>query len=94
MPIYEYECISCGSHFDFLQKVNDAPMKKCPKCGGELKKLISAPAFQFKGSGWYVTDYGRKQTGMKTENNEILTDNGENKNVKNNNNTEKKGKTD
>ncbi len=69
MPIYEYECLSCGKHFDFLQKIDDAPIKKCPECGGELKKLLSAPAFQFKGSGWYVTDYGRKQTGMKTKDN-------------------------
>ena len=69
MPIYEYECTSCGSHFEFLEKVNEAPTKKCPKCGGELKRLISAPAFQFKGSGWYVTDYGRKQTGMNTNGN-------------------------
>lgn len=61
MPIYEYECQSCGKRIEALQRVNDPPLKNCD-CGdeGQLKKLISAPAFQFKGEGWYVTDYARK----------------------------------
>ncbi|HEY2296007.1 MAG TPA: FmdB family zinc ribbon protein [Thermoanaerobaculia bacterium] len=63
MPIYEYECLSCGKRTEVLQKMNDAPLAACPNCGGEVKKLISAPAFQLKGSGWYATDYGGKKGG-------------------------------
>ena len=59
MPIYEYKCQSCGERYEKLQKYSDPPCKKCPHCGGALKKLISSPAIQFKGSGWYVTDYAR-----------------------------------
>jgi len=62
MPIYEYECEKCKTQTEVFQKVSDKPLKKCSKCGGRLEKLISAPAIQFKGSGWYVTDYaGRSQ---------------------------------
>jgi putative FmdB family regulatory protein len=57
MPIYEYECQKCKSHIEVFQKINDKPPAKCGKCGGRLEKQISAPAIQFKGSGWYVTDY-------------------------------------
>lgn len=62
MPIYEYECLSCGNRIEVLQRVSDPPLESCD-CGeeGTLKKLISAPAFQFKGEGWYVTDYARKK---------------------------------
>ena len=60
MPLYEYQCQSCGSHTEVMQRVSDPPLATCDECGGELKKLISAPAFQFKGEGWYVTDYARK----------------------------------
>jgi putative FmdB family regulatory protein len=62
MPIYEYECQKCHSRTEVFQKVSDKPAKKCPKCGGKLEKMFSAPAIQFKGSGWYVTDYGGKAT--------------------------------
>jgi putative FmdB family regulatory protein len=62
MPIYEYKCEDCGAEMEFMQKAGDAPKKKCPKCGGKLKKRLSAPALQFKGSGWYVTDYAKKTT--------------------------------
>jgi len=62
MPIYEYECRKCKAHTEAFQKVSDKPLTKCPKCGGRLDKLISPPAIQFKGSGWYVTDYARKAT--------------------------------
>jgi putative FmdB family regulatory protein len=62
MPIYEYECQKCHSRTEVFQKVNDKPARKCPKCGGKLEKMISAPAIQFKGSGWYVTDYAGKAT--------------------------------
>ena len=57
MPIYEYECQKCQARQEVYQKVNDKPPKKCSKCGGKLERMISAPAIQFKGSGWYVTDY-------------------------------------
>src|SRR5262245_63243426 len=59
MPIYEYVCGKCGQKTEVIQRVNEAPLKVCPHCGGRLKKAISAPAIQFKGSGWYVTDYAR-----------------------------------
>src|ERR1044071_4579265 len=68
MPIYEYECRKCGAHVEAFQKVSDKPLTKCRKCGGKLDKKISAPAIQFKGSGWYVTDYAGKTTkGEKSE---------------------------
>ena len=60
MPLYEYECEACGHRFEVIQKMADAPIDTCPKCGGAVHKLQSAPAFQFKGSGWYITDYARK----------------------------------
>jgi putative FmdB family regulatory protein len=60
MPIYEYKCQSCGERSEKLQKLNDPPCKKCPRCGGLLKKLISSPAIQFKGNGFYITDYPKK----------------------------------
>ena len=62
MPIYEYECRKCKAHVEAFQKVSDKPLTKCRKCGGRLDKRISAPAIQFKGSGWYVTDYAGKAT--------------------------------
>ena len=60
MPIYEYKCTKCGSVFEILQKVNDPLTKKCIHCHGPVKKLLSPPALQFKGTGWYVTDYASK----------------------------------
>lgn len=57
MPIYEFECRKCGAHLEVFQKMSDKPPAKCRKCGGRLERLQSAPAIQFKGSGWYVTDY-------------------------------------
>jgi putative FmdB family regulatory protein len=60
MPIYEYECTQCGCRSEVVQKVSDPPLHKCKKCGGALKKLISSSAIQFKGSGWYITDYAKK----------------------------------
>lgn len=59
MPLYEYECQSCGRRTELLQRFSDEPLTACPECGGKVRKLLSAPAVQFKGSGWYVTDYGR-----------------------------------
>ena len=60
MPLYEYQCKKCGHRFEKIQKFSDKPIKKCPECGGAVEKTISAPAVQFKGSGWYVTDYAKK----------------------------------
>lgn len=59
MPLYEYECQSCGRRTELLQRFSDEPLTTCPECGGKVRKLPSAPAVQFKGTGWYVTDYGR-----------------------------------
>jgi putative FmdB family regulatory protein len=68
MPIYEFECRKCKAHMEVFQKINDKPPVKCRKCGGRLERKISAPAIQFKGSGWYVTDYASKATkGEKSE---------------------------
>ena len=60
MPLYEYQCKKCGHRFEKIQKFSDKPIKKCPECGGLVEQTISAPAVQFKGSGWYVTDYAKK----------------------------------
>ena len=60
MPIYEYVCEKCGSQIEVMQKLSDAPLKRCTKCRGKLEKIISRASFQLKGSGWYVTDYSRK----------------------------------
>jgi len=59
MPLYEYKCKKCGEIFEVVQKVNDPPLKVCIKCGGPVSKMLSSPAIQFKGSGWYITDYAR-----------------------------------
>lgn len=62
MPLYEYECKKCHHRFERIVKYSDAPMKKCPDCGGPVEQTITAPAVQFKGSGWYVTDYAKKSS--------------------------------
>jgi putative FmdB family regulatory protein len=67
MPLYEYECLTCGKRTEILQRLDEAPLAACPQCGGEVKKLLSAPAFQFKGSGWYVTDYAGKKGGTESK---------------------------
>ena len=59
MPLYEYQCKKCGKVVEAIQKFSDEPLKKHEKCGGKLEKQMSAPAFHLKGSGWYVTDYGK-----------------------------------
>jgi putative FmdB family regulatory protein len=59
MPLYEYQCDKCAHRFEVIQKFSDAPIDVCPKCGGPVKKLLSSPAIQFKGTGWYITDYAR-----------------------------------
>jgi putative FmdB family regulatory protein len=60
MPLYEYQCDACGHRFEQIQKFSDPPPSSCPVCSGSVRKLFSSPAIQFKGSGWYVTDYARK----------------------------------
>jgi putative FmdB family regulatory protein len=70
MPIYEYRCASCGFQDEFLQKVSERPLKVCPSCGkAKFEKLLSAPGFQLKGSGWYATDFkgGAKPAAAKAE---------------------------
>lgn len=62
MPLYEYECKKCGHRFEKILKFSDKPIKKCPDCGGAVEQMISAPAVQFKGAGWYVTDYAKKSS--------------------------------
>lgn len=61
MPIYEYKCVECGTHLEKMQKVSDAPLTVCENCGGKLEKQWSRSGFQFKGEGWYVTDYAGKK---------------------------------
>ncbi len=60
MPIYEYKCAECGAHFEKMQKVSEEPLSVCEVCGGKLEKQWSLSGFQFKGAGWYVTDYSNK----------------------------------
>jgi len=62
VPLYEYQCGRCG-RFEVIRKFSDAPLTICPTCGQEIQKLFSAPAIQFKGTGWYITDYARKSSG-------------------------------
>ena len=63
MPLFEYQCVQCAERVEIIQRLSDPPYSHCPKCGGEMKKLFSAPAIQFKGSGWYKTDYAAKPAG-------------------------------
>ena len=62
MPLYEYQCDACSNRFERIQKFSDPPVDICPSCGGTVRKLLSSPAIQFKGSGWYITDYAKKST--------------------------------
>ncbi len=66
MPLYEYECFVCGHRFERIRRVAEASDMTCPECGGSVRRLLSAPALQFKGSGWYVTDYGKGNSARKT----------------------------
>jgi putative FmdB family regulatory protein len=60
MPLYEYQCTACGHRFEVIRKFSDAPLTECPRCQGQVEKLISSPAFHLKGTGWYATDYAKK----------------------------------
>ena len=63
MPLYEYKCLKCGRHTEKIEKVDGPHLKKCPHCGGKMESVLTAPAIQFKGAGWYVTDYAKKSSG-------------------------------
>ena len=67
MPLYEYKCLKCGRHTEKIENVDGPHLRKCPHCGGKVEQLLTAPAIQFKGSGWYVTDYGNKTSGGDSE---------------------------
>ncbi|HEV2288442.1 MAG TPA: zinc ribbon domain-containing protein [Candidatus Acidoferrales bacterium] len=62
MPLYEYKCVKCGHRFEKIESVSASETKKCPECGATARRTITAPAIQFKGSGWYVTDYAGKNS--------------------------------
>ena len=74
MPIYEYQCSQCKERHEVIQRFSDAPMTHCPSCGGDMKKLPSSPAIQFKGSGFYKTDYASKSTSTAEPKTETKTD--------------------
>jgi putative FmdB family regulatory protein len=63
LPLYEYRCLKCKRHVEKIEKVSGPHLKKCPHCGGSVETVLTAPAIQFKGSGWYVTDYAKKSSG-------------------------------
>lgn len=66
MPLYEYQCVNCAERVEIIQKISDPPFSHCPKCGGaEMRKLVSSPAIQFKGSGFYKTDYASSKSESK-----------------------------
>lgn len=68
MPLYEYACDACGHHFELIRKFSDPPVETCYTCGGgPVRKLLSSPAIQFKGTGWYITDYARKGQSAQSE---------------------------
>ena len=74
MPLYEYQCDACGRQFELIRKFSDPPLEKCPTCSGTVRKLISSPAFQFKGTGFYITDYGKKEQEPSTQADEARAD--------------------
>jgi putative FmdB family regulatory protein len=74
LPLYEYQCRKCGQRVEKIQKFSDPPLARCEHCGGKLERLLSSPAIQFKGAGWYVTDYARKSSSRPTEKAEKATD--------------------
>ena len=67
MPLYEYKCVKCGHRFEKIENVGAPELKKCPQCGGRAERQLAAPAIQFKGSGWYVTDYAAKSPATSSE---------------------------
>jgi putative FmdB family regulatory protein len=67
VPLYEYQCVKCGRKTEKIESVDGPHLKKCPHCGGKVERLVTAPAIQFKGAGWYVTDYAKKTGGGDSE---------------------------
>ena len=67
MPLYEYKCLKCGRRTEKIENVDGPHLRKCPHCGGKVESIISAPAIQFKGAGWYVTDYANKTSGSDSD---------------------------
>ncbi len=96
MPLYEYQCKKCKHRFEKIQMFSDKPVKKCPECGGPLEKLISTSSVQFKGSGWYVSDYGRKgsagQSSSSSESDTASKDSKESKDTKETKDSKKEDK--
>jgi putative FmdB family regulatory protein len=95
MPLYEYECDECGHRFERIQKYSDPHVERCPKCNGTVRKLVSSPAFQFKGTGWYITDYAKKDAGAgeKSEKGDKGEKAGESKDAKSETKAEAKSET-
>jgi len=67
VPLYEYKCLKCGRRTEKIENVDGPHLRKCPHCGGKVERLVTAPAIQFKGAGWYVTDYAKKSSGGDSE---------------------------
>lgn len=74
MPLYEYQCDACGRRFEQIRKFSDPPVEVCPTCGGKVRKLVSSPAFHLKGTGWYATDYSKKDKGESSGSNSSSSD--------------------
>ena len=74
MPLYEYICDACGRQFELIRKFSDPPLEKCPTCGGTVRKLVSSPAFQFKGTGFYITDYAKKDQASAAQSEDAKSD--------------------
>lgn len=79
MPLYEYKCVKCANRFEKIELLSAPTTQKCPKCGGKAERQLNAPAIQFKGSGWYVTDYAGKNAGSKAEGAETKAEGAETK---------------
>src|SRR5262245_38408949 len=94
MPIYEYQCTKCGKTIEVIQKMSDKPLKKHEGCGGSLTKLVSAAGFQFKGTGWYVTDYARKDRKSESKETKDSSSNGKEGTSSSKADSEKTGKKD
>jgi putative FmdB family regulatory protein len=74
MPIYEYKCLKCRNEFETMQKISEEPLKRCISCGGPVKRLISRSSFHLKGSGWYMTDYAKKNSPSETGESKSISD--------------------
>ncbi|HKV28093.1 MAG TPA: FmdB family zinc ribbon protein [Candidatus Acidoferrales bacterium] len=82
MPLYEYKCVKCGHRFERIEKVTASEVKKCPECGAKAERMAAAPAIQFKGSGWYVTDYAGKNSGGTSKDSKEAKDSTDSKEAK------------